>query len=91
MVLIAPPLLAQPESPPARPDTLDARAPTEQYLASLPAAARARSDAYFEGGGWIRLWGFLITAGVTAMRWKEIQATARTPGSASATALPPPR
>jgi len=43
---------------------IDARAATEQYLASVPAEARARSDAYFEGGYWIRLWGVLITAGV---------------------------
>ncbi len=43
---------------------IDARAATEQYLASLPADVRARSDAYFEGGYWIRLWGFVITVGL---------------------------
>lgn len=42
----------------------DARAATERYLASVPPEARARSDAYFEGGYWIQLWGFLITAGI---------------------------
>ena len=41
-----------------------ARAATDRYLASVPAEARARSDAYFEGGYWIQLWGFLITAGI---------------------------
>lgn len=34
---------------------------TEAYLASVPAEARARSDAYFEGGYWMQLWSFLIT------------------------------
>ena len=29
------------------------------YLASVPADARARSDAYFEGGYWVSLWQFL--------------------------------
>ena len=42
----------------------DARAATEQYLATIPPEARARSDAYFEGGYWIQLWGFLLTAGL---------------------------
>ena len=32
---------------------------TEDYLAKVPAADRARSDAYFEGGYWLQLWGFL--------------------------------
>ena len=42
----------------------DARAATEQYLATVPPEVRARSDAYFEGGYWIQLWGFLISAGI---------------------------
>ena len=32
---------------------------TNAYLAQIPAAARARSDAYFEGGYWMILWDFL--------------------------------
>ncbi|HEV8337483.1 MAG TPA: M48 family metallopeptidase [Candidatus Polarisedimenticolia bacterium] len=32
---------------------------TEDYLAKVPAADRARSDAYFEGGYWLQLWIFL--------------------------------
>lgn len=34
-------------------------AATEAYLARLSPAARARSDAYFEGGYWLQLWDFL--------------------------------
>jgi STE24 endopeptidase len=45
---------------------IDARAATEQYLASIPPDVRARSDAYFEGGYWIPLWGTLITV---ALMW----------------------
>lgn len=32
---------------------------TDAYLALIPAEARARSDAYFEGGYWMILWDFL--------------------------------
>lgn len=34
-------------------------AATNAYLAQMPADARARSDAYFEGGYWLILWDFL--------------------------------
>jgi len=37
----------------------DAEKATEAYLALMPASARARSDAYFEGGYWLILWDFL--------------------------------
>src|SRR5436305_1037746 len=37
---------------------------TEAYLATLSPAARARSDAYFEGGYWLQLWSFLYGLGV---------------------------
>jgi len=43
----------------------DPVAATNAYLATLPAAARAKSDAYFEGGYWIYVWNFLITVAVT--------------------------
>src|SRR5208283_3264669 len=32
---------------------------TNAYLAEIPADARARSDAYFEGGYWMILWDFV--------------------------------
>jgi STE24 endopeptidase len=37
----------------------DVRAAADAYLAKMPPAQRARSDAYFEGGYWLQLWDFL--------------------------------
>lgn len=37
------------------------KAAVDTYLAKMPAAERARSDAYFEGGYWLILWDFLVT------------------------------
>ena len=42
----------------------DPVAATDGYLATVSGAARARSDAYFEGGYWLILWNALIGAGV---------------------------
>jgi hypothetical protein len=39
----------------------DINAAVEAYLAKMPAAERARSNAYFEGGYWLQLWDFLST------------------------------
>lgn len=39
--------------------TFDPEAATEAYLAKLSPEQRERSDAYFEGGYWLLLWGFL--------------------------------
>jgi STE24 endopeptidase len=48
-------------------------AATEAYMASMPASARARSDAYFEGGYWLILWDFLYGAAIALLllnlRW----------------------
>ena len=38
----------------------DAEAATRAYLAEIPAEAKGRSDAYFEGGYWLILWDFLF-------------------------------
>ncbi len=38
----------------------DPEAATRAYLATVNGAARAKSDAYFEGGYWIILWGALV-------------------------------
>ena len=38
----------------------DADAATQAYLATLQGAARAKSDAYFEGGYWLPLWDALV-------------------------------
>ena len=54
-------------------DHFDAGAATNAYLAQIPAEARARSDAYFEGGYWLVLWDFLYGAIVAVLllqlRW----------------------
>jgi STE24 endopeptidase len=40
--------------------SFDVKAAVETYLAKMPPAERARSDAYFEGGYWMQLWDFLV-------------------------------
>jgi STE24 endopeptidase len=51
-----------PEAQPS--DHFDAVAATNAYLAQIPSDARARSDAYFEGGYWLILWDFLYGAAI---------------------------
>jgi len=41
---------------------LDPAAATQAWLATVPKAQREKSDAYFEGGYWLILWNFLLTA-----------------------------
>ncbi len=54
-------------------DHFDAEAATEAYLAQIPAAAKTRSDAYFEGGYWLILWDFLFGVAIAFLllqtRW----------------------
>jgi STE24 endopeptidase len=38
----------------------DADTATAAYLATMTSAARARSDAYYEGGYWLLLWDFVV-------------------------------
>src|SRR5271166_6782006 len=64
LVLVLPVLSAQPAHPvvplPAQPSAhFDAKAATDAWLATITGTARARSDAYFEGGYWLMLWDFL--------------------------------
>lgn len=42
----------------------DAAAATQAWLDTVPADKRAKSDAYFEGGYWLILWNFLMTAAI---------------------------
>jgi STE24 endopeptidase len=49
-----------PEAQPS--NNFNAEAATNAYLAQIPADARARSDAYFEGGYWMILWDFIYGA-----------------------------
>jgi STE24 endopeptidase len=39
----------------------DPEAATQAYLATLNGAARAKSDAYFEGGYWLLIWGAVVS------------------------------
>src|SRR5579864_3307317 len=38
----------------------DADAATKEWLAQIPPDARAKSDAYYEGGYWLLVWDFLV-------------------------------
>lgn len=40
---------------------------TESYINLLSPAQREKSDAYFEGGYWLQLWGFVYGLGVSAL------------------------
>jgi STE24 endopeptidase len=53
-----PSVLTVPPQAQASPD-FNPEAATDAYLAEIPATAKARSDAYFEGGYWLTLWDFL--------------------------------
>src|SRR3954470_15882829 len=69
LVLAAAPVDLVPPSPPPAAATgatgaIDPEAATRAYLERLPAAQRAKSDAYFEGGYWLTLVDFLWSAGV---------------------------
>jgi STE24 endopeptidase len=55
-----------PEAASATP-RFDPAAATRAYLATVPAAERAKSDAYFEGGYWLILWDFLAGAAVALL------------------------
>ncbi|HKJ00909.1 MAG TPA: M48 family metalloprotease, partial [Longimicrobiales bacterium] len=41
-----------------------AQAATRAYLATVPADAKERSDAYFEGGYWLQFWNLLAAAAI---------------------------
>jgi len=63
------PLTAMPSVIQVPPEALpssnfSAEAATDAYLAQIPLDARARSDAYFEGGYWMILWDFVYGAGI---------------------------
>jgi len=61
------PAAAQPSA------NFDANAATEAYMAMIPPAAKARSDAYFEGGYWLILWDFFYGSAISLvllnLRW----------------------
>lgn len=45
----------------------DVNAATDAYLATVSGAAKAKSDAYFEGGYWLILWDALVSIGVALL------------------------
>ena len=54
--------------PAAQPSAhFDPVAATDAYLAQIPPATMARSNAYFEGGYWLQLWEFLYGAVVALL------------------------
>jgi len=55
----ASPAVSAPVAAPAK--TFDADAATRQWLDTMSPEARAKSDAYFEGGYWLILWDFVVT------------------------------
>ncbi len=61
------PVAAQPSA------DFNADAATEAYMAMIPPAATARSNAYFEGGYWLILWDFLYASAIALLllntRW----------------------
>jgi Zn-dependent protease with chaperone function len=53
--------------PPASAENATAIGPaaaTQAWLATVPRDKREKSDAYFEGGYWLLLWNFLLTAAI---------------------------
>ncbi|HEY1676541.1 MAG TPA: M48 family metallopeptidase [Candidatus Sulfotelmatobacter sp.] len=48
-------------APAATAKPFDINAAVNFYLAKMPVAERARSNAYFEGGYWLQLWDFLAS------------------------------
>ena len=50
-----------PDDRPAMAKPFDVRAAVDGYLAKMPPAERARSNAYFEGGYWLLLWDSLAS------------------------------
>ena len=51
--------------PAAAVNVVDPAAATRSWLDSVPPDKRARSDAYFEGGYWLILWDFLLSAAIS--------------------------
>ena len=55
---------ATPAATTASAKPFDPAAATRAWLATVPAKKRAKSDAYFEGGYWLILWNFLLSAAI---------------------------
>ena len=53
--------------PAAAQNVTDPAAATRAWLDTVPADARAKSDAYFEGGYWLKLWNYLVGAAISLL------------------------
>ena len=51
----------------AQASAFDVETATQTYIATLSVAARAKSNAYFEGGYWLLMWGALVTIAVNLL------------------------
>ena len=55
--------------------SFDANAATQKYLAKVSGAAKAKSDAYFEGGYWLQLvdlvWNLIMAGALLWLRWSD--------------------
>ena len=60
-----PQLIVPPEA--AWGPTFDVARATDAYIATVPAADREKSDAYFEGGYWIDFWATLIVVALCGL------------------------
>jgi STE24 endopeptidase len=66
-------VISPPTPPPAAvlhaddPKSFDPAAATQAWLDTVPAEKRKQSDAYFEGGYWLILWDFLLTAAISIL------------------------
>ena len=64
-------IVVPPEAQPSQ--HFNPQAASDAYIAQIPPAATARSDAYFEGGYWLILWDFLYVIAVSLIllnfRW----------------------
>src|SRR5215831_9477397 len=58
--------LGQPSQPSQKP-AFNIEKEVRAYLDRTPPEKKAQSDAYFEGGYWLQLWGFLWGAGIAAV------------------------
>lgn len=58
--------------------SFDAKRASERYLAEVSGAARQRSDAYFEGGYWLRLLDLIYALGLAALLlWSHVSVRIR--------------
>jgi STE24 endopeptidase len=77
-VTTLPPAVTPSVTPAATRANFDPDKATEAYLNTVSGAARARSDAYFEGGYWLILWDTLYAVVVAGLLlWLKISAWMR--------------